>query len=81
MPPTRESIQLLCKAMNLKITPTKSIDAVLYCRGPKMEEAPPANFQMIDLVKWFLINLKTMHHDDIKKADVNWVKKTKMRKE
>ena len=59
--------------MNLKITPTKCIDAVLYCRGPQMEKANPDDFEMTSLVKWFLINIKTMHHDDIKKADKDWV--------
>jgi hypothetical protein len=44
MPITRENMKILCSAMNLRITPIKIIDAVLYCRGPKMEKAPPSNF-------------------------------------
>jgi len=38
-----------------------------------MEKANPDDFEMTSLVKWFLINIKTMHHDDIKKADKDWV--------
>jgi hypothetical protein len=46
MPITRESMMLLCNAMNIKITPTKCIDAILYCRGPLLEKAPPEDFEM-----------------------------------
>jgi hypothetical protein len=75
MPPTRESITMLCSLLNLKITSTKAIDAVLYCRGSQLEKAPAEDFNMNDLVKWFLINIKTMHHDNLKKVDPDWLYK------
>ena len=34
MPPTREGFAQLCKGMNLKISPTKILDALLFIRGP-----------------------------------------------
>jgi hypothetical protein len=75
MPPTRESIIMLCTKLNLKIKPTKVIDCVLYCRGPKQERAPSEDFDMNLLVKWFLINIKTLHHDNLKKVDPDWLYK------
>ena len=44
MPITREGMIILFKSMNLKLKPTKAIDAVIYCRGPKMEQAPEEDF-------------------------------------
>ena len=34
MPPTRDGFYQLCKMLNLKITPTKVLDALLFIRGP-----------------------------------------------
>ena len=39
-PPTRESFALLCKALNLKVNQLQIIDAIVYCRGKKMEQEP-----------------------------------------
>ena len=44
MPITREGMVILCNSMNLKIKPTRAIDAVIYSRGPKMEQAPEEDF-------------------------------------
>jgi hypothetical protein len=33
LPITRYGMVSLCNSMNLKIKPTKAIDAVIYCRG------------------------------------------------
>ena len=33
LPITRDGMVNLCNSMNLKIKPTKAIDAVIYCRG------------------------------------------------
>lgn len=45
-PPTRESFRLLCKALNVHINEMKILDALVCCRGPKMEEEPEENFSM-----------------------------------
>ena len=73
IPITRDGMVTLCNSMNLKIKPTKAIDAVIYCRGPKMEQSPEEDFNIEKLVHWFQMNMKTMQHADPSKADQNWV--------
>ena len=73
MPITREGMLILCKSMNLICTPTRAIDAVIYCRGEKMENGPESEFSMKKLVQWFLLNMKTMQHQDTKLVDTNWL--------
>lgn len=72
-PPTRHSLKLLFEALNLFVAPTKLIDALIYSRGPKMEEEPAENFDLDKLVQWFLLNLKTLKHIDYKYADPEWM--------
>ena len=72
-PPTRSSLDLLFRALNLKIAPTKLIDALIYSRGPKMEDEPAENFNEDKLVQWFLLNLKTLKHIDYNLADPEWL--------
>lgn len=48
--------------MNLKITPTKAIDAIIYCRGKDMENGADEDFDIQKLVQWFLMNMKVMQH-------------------
>lgn len=71
-PPTRQSMVLLFQALNLRVSPTQLIDALIYSRGPKMEDEPPENFSLDNLVQWFLLNLKTLKHIDFKIADADW---------
>lgn len=71
-PPTRHSLELLFRALNLRVAPTKLIDALIYSRGPKMEEEAPENFSVDKLVQWFLLNLKTLKHIDYKLSDPEW---------
>jgi hypothetical protein len=72
-PPTRWSLNLLFRAINLKVSPTRLIDALIYSRGPKMDEEPAENFNMDKLIQWFLLNLKTIKHIDYKLADPEWL--------
>lgn len=37
-----------------------------------MEEEPPENFNLDNLVQWFLLNLKTLKHIDFNLADPDW---------
>ena len=64
-PPTKYSFELLCKALNLKVTPTRIYDAIIYSRGPKMDEEPPEKFSYKKLIHWFLMNLKTIRHENV----------------
>ena len=73
MPPTREGFAQLCKMMNLKISPTKILDALLFIRGPQMEDSNPDEFDFDKVVQWFLINIKTMKHLDLSKVDPDWI--------
>ena len=75
MPPTREGFAQLCKGMNLKITPTKILDALLFIRGPSMENSDPEEFDFDKVIAWFMLNIKTMRHLDLSKADPVWLKK------
>ena len=59
--------------MNLKITPTKVLDALLFIRGPQMENSDPEEFEMDKVIQWFLLNMKTLRHDDLSKADQTWL--------
>ena len=47
----------------------RSLDAILYCRGVKMENAPPEQFSLNKLVQWFLLNQKVLEHENLDKAD------------
>ena len=64
---------LLFKALNLRVAPTRLLDALIYSRGPKMEEEPPESFTLEKLVSWFMLNLKTIKHLDYKQADQEWL--------
>mmetsp|Transcript_16948 Transcript_16948/g.26094 ORF Transcript_16948/g.26094 Transcript_16948/m.26094 type:complete len:90 (+) Transcript_16948:449-718(+) len=79
MPPTRESFKLLCKYMNLKVTSRRCIDAIIYCRGPKLEEEDPSTFSMDKLIKWFIINAKILEHEDKERADPAWLQQIKQK--
>lgn len=50
MPPTREGFAQLCKGMNLKISPIKILDALLFIRGPQMENSDPEEFDFDKVV-------------------------------
>ena len=72
-PPTRDSFKLLCMALNLEISENKVYDAIVYCRGPKLEQEPEDNFSMDKLTQWFLMNLKTFKHINYEFADQDWL--------
>lgn len=72
-PPTRKSMNLLFRALNLSVAPTKMLDCLIYCRGPKMEDEPPENFDIDKLVDWFILNLKTLKHIDYNLANPDWL--------
>ena len=52
----------------------KIIDAIISCRGIKMENEPEENFSMDKLVKWFNNNIKLLKHLDYEVADSEWLK-------
>ena len=49
-PPTRDSLGLLFKALNLNVAPTRLLDALIFSRGPKMEDESPENFSIDKLI-------------------------------
>jgi len=59
--------------MNLKVSPRRAIDAILYCRGPKLEEEDPSLFDINLLVEWFKLNIKVLEHEDMERADPQWL--------
>ena len=68
MPPTRESLNRLFEKLNLYVPSFKVLDCLVHCRGKKMEEAPPEEFQMKRLVHWFELNLRALKHLDERKV-------------
>jgi len=64
MPPTKDSLNRLFKALNLAVPTVRVVDCLVFCRGKKMEEAPLDDFDMKKLVAWFELNLRTFHHLD-----------------
>ena len=71
-PPTRDSFKLLCKALNMEISESKILDAIICCRGIKMEDEPEENFSMEKLIQWFSRNIKLLKHLKYEFADQEW---------
>ena len=71
-PPTRDSFKLLCKALNMEISESKILDAIICCRGANMENEPEENFSMEKLVQWFSRNIKMLKHLKYDVADKDW---------
>jgi len=46
MPPTRESLNKLFEALNLNLPSVRCIDCILFCRGIKMENSNPDEFDI-----------------------------------
>jgi hypothetical protein len=51
-PITRTGFKSLCKALNIHCTEIMSFEAVIHCRGAKMEEADPEDFDFDKLVSY-----------------------------
>ena len=79
MPPTRDGLRRLFEAMNLDVSPVKCLDCMVYCRGKKMENSNPDDFDMKRLVQWFMLNLRTFKHADEAAADRDWREDAKLR--
>lgn len=73
-PPGREDFENLCKAMNLKVTKHKIIEAVMYFRGPELEEEPAENFSFEKLIKWFQMNLSAIQHENLDLVKPEWIR-------
>ena len=52
MPITRSGFKQLCKLLNIHCTEILSFEAVIYCRGPKMDDSPPETFNMEKLIEF-----------------------------
>lgn len=72
MPPTKKNLALLFKALNLDVAHVKQYDCLIYCRGKKMEQAPPEDFQFSKLLEWFLMNIRTLNHINRDNVDPDW---------
>lgn len=73
MPPTRETLKKLFFALNLQVTPVKTIDCLLYIRGPKLENSDPEEFDFEKLIQWFMMNIRNLKHINLKEVDRDWV--------
>mmetsp|Transcript_2782 Transcript_2782/g.4363 ORF Transcript_2782/g.4363 Transcript_2782/m.4363 type:complete len:116 (-) Transcript_2782:180-527(-) len=77
LPPTKQTLVKLFDLLNLDVSPVKVIDCLVYCRGKKMDEADPEEFQMNSLYEWFMINLRTLKHLSLDRVDKEWIYETK----
>ena len=68
MPPTKDGLHRLFKALNLAVPSVKVVDCLVFCRGKKMEDGPADDFDLKKLVAWFELNLRTLHHVDERKV-------------
>jgi len=74
MPPTKAGLQKLFVLMNLDVSPGKLLDCLVYCRGKKLEQSiEPEDYDSSKLVQWFVMNIRTLKHLDLKKVDPGWV--------
>jgi len=51
------------------------LEAIYFIRGPKLEEENPDHFKFDKLVAWFTLNIQTLRHLDMKKADQDWLRR------
>lgn len=49
---TRNGFKTLCKALNIRCTELLSFEAMICCRGPKMDESDPDEFNFEKLVQF-----------------------------
>ena len=64
MPPTKRSLTLLFRKLNLYVPSMKIVDCMVFCRGKEMEDADPDDFDINKLVQWFELNVRALHHID-----------------
>jgi hypothetical protein len=50
LPITRKSLKKLCEKMDFRISERQIIEALIFCRGPKMEQSE--NFSLEKLVQY-----------------------------
>ena len=73
MPPSRKGMTKLFKMCNLLVQPVKCIDCILFCRGPKLENSDPEEFDFDKLVQWFVLNIRNLRHISYKDIDPDWL--------
>lgn len=73
LPPTKQSLVTLFKNLNLRVPMQRVYECLIFCRGAKMEQSNPDDFQLDTLIDWFLINIRTLDHLDEKKVDKTWI--------
>lgn len=81
MPPTRDAINKLFESLNLQLPSVRCIDCILFCRGIKMENSNPDDFDINRLLEWFTTNLRTFSHITTKGVDPQWLELNKLRQE
>ena len=52
IPMTRAGFKQLSKALNIHCSEITSFEAIIHCRGPKMDDSPPESFDMDKLVEF-----------------------------
>ena len=73
LPPTKQGLVTLFKALNLRVPMQRVYECLIFCRGAKMEQSNADEFDIETLIDWFLINLRTLDHIDEKKVDGSWL--------
>ena len=84
MPPTKQSLLKLFEVLNLKVSPVRVIDCLVYCKDaqkPKVTRRKDKNGKEIieesqydtsKLIQWLHLNIRTFEHLDKSKVDEEW---------
>jgi hypothetical protein len=73
LPPSRKDFANLCRALNLKISDRRCIEAILYIRGAEMEKSNPDEFKLEKLINWFQLNVQMLEHENMEIVDKEWL--------
>ena len=55
--------------LNLSLPKVAIIDCLLFCRGMKMENSDPEQFDIERFYQWFIANIRTFRHIHTKDVD------------
>ena len=60
LPPTKDGIMKLFKALNMHCTEVMAYEALIYCRGKNMEQAPADDFNFDRMIAFMTVKQKTV---------------------
>ena len=46
----------------------------MFCRGPKMDQEPDANFDFDRMVKWLQLHMQSLRHENLHIVKPEWIR-------